>query len=220
MKETIMPFDALAYAGAIVREVKSVEREGRPAKAVVATATYETSLDDLWEAITSEARIKRWFMPVTGELKLGGRYQLVGNAAGTITACGAPRHFASTWEFGGQTSWIEVQLTSTKPGETTLELTHVAIVDDAFWPTYGPGAVGVGWDLGLLGLQRHIESPEVALPPEQAAEWATSPEALQFYRIASTAWGKAAAADGMVNAMEAAENTRKFYSGEAPPEGM
>jgi uncharacterized protein YndB with AHSA1/START domain len=215
-----MPFDALAYAGAIVREVKSVQPEGKPAKAVVATATYETGIDDLWEAITSAARIKRWFMPVTGELKLGGRYQLVGNAAGTITACEAPRHFASTWEFGGQTSWIEVQLTATKPGETTLELTHIAIVDDAFWPTYGPGAVGVGWDLGLLGLQRHVESPEVALPPEQAAAWATSPEALQFYRIASTAWGKAAAADGMVNAMEAAENTRKFYSGEAPPQGM
>ena len=29
--------------------------------------------------------------------------------------------------------------------------------------------------------------------------------------------GKAAEADGMLNAMEAAENTRKFYSGEAPP---
>lgn len=215
-----MPFDALAYAGAIVREVKSVEREGKPAKAVVATATYDTNLDDLWEAITTEARIKRWFMPINGDLKLGGRYQLVGNAAGTIIACEAPRHFASTWEFGGQTSWIEVQLTQTRPGTTTLELTHIAIVDDAFWPTYGPGAVGVGWDLGLLGLQRHIESPEVALPPEQAAAWATSPEALQFYRIASTAWGKAAAADGMVNAMEAAENTRKFYSGEAQPESM
>lgn len=215
-----MPFDALAYAGAIVRNVKSVTREGKPAKAVVATATYETSLEDLWEAVTSARRIGRWFMPIDGELKLGGRYQLTGNAAGTITACEPPRFFASTWEFGGQTSWIEVQLSSTKPGESTLELTHIAIVDDTFWPTYGPGAVGVGWDLGLLGLQRHIESPGVDKPPEQVAEWATSPEALQFYRIASTAWGKAAAADGMANAMDAAENTRKFYSGEAPPQGM
>lgn len=212
-----MPFDALAYAGAVVRNVKSGEREGKPAKAVVATATYETSLEDLWDAVTSAARIKRWFLPVNGELKLGGRYQLEGNAGGTITACEAPRYFATTWEMGGQTSWLEVQLTSTKPGESTLELTHIAIVDDAFWPTYGPGAVGVGWDLGLMGLARHLENPTVERPPEAAAEWATSPEALQFYRIASTAWGQAAAADGMSNAMEAAENTRKFYSGESPP---
>jgi uncharacterized protein YndB with AHSA1/START domain len=215
-----MPIDAVAYAGAVVRHVKSVERDGKPAKAVVATATYETSIDDLWDAVTTAARIRRWFLPVTGELKLGGRYQLEGNAGGTITACEAPRHFATTWEMGGQVSWVEVRLRPGKPGETTLELTHVAIVDEVFWPTYGPGAVGVGWDLGLLGLQRHVESPDTERPPEAVAEWTTSPEALEFYRRASTAWGKAAEADGMANAMDAAENTRKFYSGEAPPQGM
>lgn len=212
-----MPFDALAYAGAVVRNVKSVEREGRPAKAVVATATYETSIEDLWEAVTTSARIRRWFLPINGDLKLGGRYQLEGNAGGTITACDAPRFFAITWEMMGQTSWVEVQLTSTKPGVATLELTHIAIVDEAFWPTYGPGAVGVGWDLGLMGLARHLENPKAERPPEAAAEWATSPQALEFYRISSAAWGNAAAEDGMVNATEAAENTRKFYSGEAPP---
>ena len=53
-----------------------------------------------------------------------------------------------------------------------------------------------------------------------AGEVPTSPEALEFYRRASIGWGKAAEADGMVNAMEAAENTRKFYSGEAPPQAM
>ena len=211
-----MPISALDYAGAIVRSVKSVDRDGKPAKAVVATATYATSIDDLWDAITTSARIRRWFLPVSGDLKLGGRYQLEGNAGGTITKCDPPHAFASTWEMGGQTSWIEVRLSAVNTG-TALELTHTAIVDDAFWPTYGPGAVGVGWDLGLLGLQRHIESPATERPPEADTSWPTSPEALDFYRRASTAWGKAAEADGMINAMEAAENTRKFYSGEAPP---
>jgi uncharacterized protein YndB with AHSA1/START domain len=211
-----MPFDSVAYAGAVVRDVKSLERDGKPAKAVIATATYDTTVEDLWNAVSTAARIKRWFLPVSGELKLGGRYQLEGNAGGTITACEAPHHFASTWEMMGQTSWIEVRLSAVAAG-ARLELTHIAIVDDAFWPTYGPGAVGVGWDLGLLGLQRHIESPAVERPPEADTHWPTSPEALEFYRRASTAWGKAAEADGMANAMEAAENTRKFYSGEAPP---
>ena len=211
-----MSIDAVAYVGAIVRSVKSVERDGKPAKAVIATATYATSVEDLWDAVTTPARIKRWFLPVSGDLKLGGRYQLQGNAGGTITACEPPKAFATTWEMGGQTSWLEVRLSAVNTG-AVLELTHTAIVDDAFWPTYGPGAVGVGWDLGLLGLQRHIEAPGIERPPEADGAWVTSPEALRFYREASTAWGKAAEADGMVNAMEAAENTRKFYSGEAPP---
>jgi uncharacterized protein YndB with AHSA1/START domain len=215
-----MPVDALAYAGAVVRSVRSVERDGKPAKAVVATATYQTSLEDLWEAVTTPARIRRWFLPVSGELKLGGRYQLEGNAGGTITQCDAPRFFATTWEMGGQTSWLEVRLRASGADEATLELTHIAIVDDAFWPTYGPGAVGVGWDLGLLGLQRHVEDPASEKPPEADGSWATSPEALEFYRRSSRAWGEAAAADGMENAMEAAENTRRFYSGESPPQEM
>ncbi len=212
-----MAFDALSYAGVVVRAVQSVERDGKPAKAVIASATYDTDADDLWDAVTSAARIRRWFLPVSGELRLGGRYQLEGNAGGTITACAPPTGFASTWEFGGQTSWLEVRLTPAGDGRTTLELTHTAIVDDSFWPTYGPGAVGVGWDLGLMGLARHIEDPSAERPPEASGDWATSPEALDFYRRSSAAWGRAAAEDGMENAEAAAENTRRFYSGEAPP---
>ena len=34
-----------------------------------------------------------------------------GNAGGEIKACDPPRHLALTWEFGGQTSWVDVQLT-------------------------------------------------------------------------------------------------------------
>jgi hypothetical protein len=118
---------------------------------------------------------------------------------------------------GEQVSWLEVTLKSEGKYKATLELQHTAIVDENFWPTYGPGAVGVGWDLGLFGLARHIENPTAPRPPEADTAWAMSPEALQFYRISSTAWGNAAEADGMVNAAEAAENTRKFYSGEPPP---
>ena len=65
------------------------------------TRLYDTSVDDLWDALTSKERIPRWFLPVEGDLKLGGRYQLKGNAGGTITACTPPNHFAATWEFGG-----------------------------------------------------------------------------------------------------------------------
>ena len=42
--------------------------------------TYETTIVDLWDAITSAERIPRRFLPISGDLRLGGRYQLEGHA--------------------------------------------------------------------------------------------------------------------------------------------
>ena len=76
------------------------------------------------------SRIPRWFLPVTGDLRAGGHYQIEGNASGTIERCDPPQEFTATWEFGGQTSWIEVRLTSEPPGGTRLELEHIAAPGD------------------------------------------------------------------------------------------
>ena len=87
-------------------------------------------------------------LPISGDLKLGGRYQLEGNAGGTITRCDPPTHLALTWEYGGQVSWVDVRLSPERQG-TRAGLEHAAHMPDEFWAQYGPGAVGVGWDLGL-----------------------------------------------------------------------
>ncbi len=105
-----MPFDTIAQAAMAVREVEDVTHEGQAARAVVASRDYPTDIDDLWEAITEKDRIPRWFAPVEGDLSLGGKYQIKGNAGGTVTACDPPRSFALTWEFGGGRSWVEVEL--------------------------------------------------------------------------------------------------------------
>jgi hypothetical protein len=55
-------------------------------------------------------------------------------------------------------SWIEVRLTATSEGRTRFELEHIAHVDDERWNEYGPGTVGVGWDLTLVGLAMHLSS--------------------------------------------------------------
>ena len=54
-------------------------------------------------------------------------------------------------------SWLEVKLTPADDG-TTLELIHEAHVDPDLWDQFGPGAVGVGWDLALLGLGLYVDS--------------------------------------------------------------
>ena len=76
--------------GAESRRVENREHLGKPALVVVATRTYDTTVDDLWDAMTSAERIPRWFLPISGELRLGGRYQIQGNAGGNITRCDAP----------------------------------------------------------------------------------------------------------------------------------
>jgi len=66
------------------------------------------------------------FCSITGDLRLGGRYQLKGNAGGEISRCEPPRLLAVTWEFGGEVSWLTVRLSEPAKAMTLLELEHVA----------------------------------------------------------------------------------------------
>ena len=169
--------------------------------------------------MTQPERLKRWFAPVTGNLRLGGRYQLEGNASGTITDCVPEKSASLTWEFGGFTSWVNLSLTPEGNG-TRLELEHIAHISP-HWDQFGPGAVGVGWDLSFLGLTAHFERPGDDVRAEGLGGWETSDEAKVLVRAASDDWGRAAIAAGedRDHALKAAEATRRFYSGEPPMEG-
>ena len=210
-------YDPTSHLGLVSRAVRNFERDGKPAKAVIAQATYDTDVADLWDALTNPARLPRWFLPVEGELRLGGRYQFIGNAGGTVTECVPLKKIGATWEGGGNVSWVT--LTLTPEGERTrLELEHVALVDPNF-PPFGPGAVGVGWELGLLGLAVHLETAGAAIDPREGASWPTTPEGKQYIRASSTGWGDAdiAAGEEPSKARAGAEMTRQFYTGETPP---
>ena len=211
-----MQVDVASYVGAVVREVQGRDHEGKPARVVIASRNYDTTIDDLWDALTSAERIPRWFLPITGDLKLGGRYQLQGNAGGTITACEPPRSLSVTWEFGGGTTWVNVALEAEGAG-TRLELEHIAQIaePDEFWDRFGPGAVGVGWDLSLMGLARHLESGGAALDPAEVAAWSTSDEGKAFAAQSSDGWRLASIAYGtdVAAANAAAAETTKFYQG-------
>src|SRR5262245_59851375 len=163
-----MNIDSLATVDLVSREVRSGSRDGAPTKIAIARRTYPTGQADLWDPVTNVERIPRWFLPISGELQVGGRYQLRGNAGGVVERCDEPESFAVTWEYASNVSWLEVTLIPVDDG-TTLELAHEAHVDPEFAKQFGPGAVGVGWDLGLLGLGLHIESGAPVDPAEGAA---------------------------------------------------
>lgn len=210
-----MSIDVPSLIGAVNREVRDVEREGRTARVVIATRTYDTTVEDLWDAISNAERLPRWFAPVTGDFRLGGKYQVQGNAGGTITRCEPPKHLALTWEFGGGVSWVEVDLSAEGDG-ARLELRHTAY-PEAHWDQFGAGAVGIGWELGLLGLYLHLSNPGKAKPPESDPAWGATDEAKSFMRASGDAWGQAEISGGAERdvALKRAETTKKFYCGEA-----
>lgn len=189
--------------------------EAGEARTLTIGQSYDTSVEDLWDACTNPERIARWFLPVSGDLRPGGRFQLEGNAGGTIERCDPPKSFATTWEFGGMTSWLEVRLTPDEDGETRFELEHVSLVND-HWKEFGPGAVGIGWDMGLIGLRLHLTSGEPVDPPEATA-WFGSAEGLRFMTLSGDAWCEADIADGTdpTVAQKAAANTLAAYT--TPP---
>lgn len=208
--------DLTRYLGAVVRSCQHAERDGKLARTVTASRRYATDIEDLWDALTNIERIPRWFLPIEGDLELGGHYQLKGNASGEITACEPPRYLAVTWVFADNVSWVTVSLESEAADRTLLTLDHTAHVPPEFWDQYGAGATGVGWDLGLMGLALHVENGAEA-PLEENQEWTASEDGRAFMRASSDAWCQAAIADGEDPdwAREAAERTRKFYTGES-----
>ena len=207
-----MAIDVTRQIGAEVRDL-STRDDG--ARVIVASRSYTTSVEDLWDALTNPERIPRWFAPVSGDLRLGGKYQIEGNAGGEVVECDPPRRFGLTWEMQGNVSWVNVQLSDSADGGTLLRLEHIAHVPEDFWNQFGPGAVGVGWDQALFGLDQHFSTGAI-VRPEDAMAWIASQEGRSFVRQSSDAWCAASIAAGTEPsaARDAAERTRQFYTGD------
>lgn len=198
---------------AVRRRVGTRTLEAGEARTVVISQTYRAPLEDVWDACTNPDRIPRWFLPISGELRAGGRYQLEGNAGGTVESCDPPTGFTATWEFGGDVSWIEVRLTAKADGSTTVQLEHIAHADDERWAQFGPGAVGVGWDGGFLGLAIHLTSGDPVNRAESAA-WMASADGRRFLSLSSERWRDANIAAGadQAGARAAADRTTAAYT--------
>jgi uncharacterized protein YndB with AHSA1/START domain len=206
----------------VIHEVHAVQREvgtGRIAAGeghqVRLRRTYAAPIENVWDALTDPERIGRWFLPISGDFRLGGRYQFEGNAGGEIVACDRPSRLKVTWigmDTGSPADVSEVELRLAPDGDasTVLELEHTAIVPDEMWNQFGPGAVGVGWEGGFLGLELHFRGGSIG----DTAAWPFTPEGHDFYSRSSAAWGEANRAAGADPDTVAANvaNTTGFYS--------
>ncbi|MGW5639672.1 SRPBCC family protein [Streptomyces sp. NPDC003832] len=200
------------------RAVGTRQVDAGEARTVLLRRSYDAGIADVWDAVTSPERIARWFLPVTGDFEVGGKYQLEGNAGGEILQCDEPDLLRVSWLFGPDPGFSEVAVRLTAQGEeaTVLELEHMAVVPEEFWGQYGPGATGVGWDLAMLGLGMHLAGG--GFSPEQAEEWSMSEEGRACMRRSGELWGAAYAASGADTATAQATTaaTIAFYTGAEP----
>ena len=206
--------DVGTQINAVRRTVGTRVLEAGEARTVTISQSYPATVDELWDACTNPERIPRWFLPISGELRVGGHYQLHGNASGTVERCEPPTSFAATWEVGERKSWIEVRLSPEPGGRARLEIEHIALIDDATWMEFGPGAVGVGWDMALIGMVRHLGSDEV-VDRGRAQAWVASEDGRRFMSASSERWREASVEAGAdaADAAEAARRTMLAYTG-------
>ena len=119
--------DVNAQIDAVTRGVQTTELDGEPSRVQTLSQVYPSPIDDVWDAVTSAERIARWFLPVAGDLRVGGRYQLEGNAGGEVLECSPPAGgsagYRVTWEFGGGVpGWRSrcVPSTTRRPSSSSL----------------------------------------------------------------------------------------------------
>jgi uncharacterized protein YndB with AHSA1/START domain len=176
---------------------------------VLLRRSYDAPIGDVWDALTEPDRIKRWFMPISGELRVGGSFQLEGNAGGEILSCEPPRLLKVS--FGGPTSIVELRLTPDGDSDTVLELEHTVPIEMA---QSGAGAlyVGPGWDGALLGLGLFLRGEAVGDPVAAAS----SPEVQEFSARSVHAWAEVVKASGTATAEQLAAATEVSLAQFAP----
>lgn len=122
---------------------------------------YKAEREDVWDAITDPERLVRWFLPISGDLRVGGRYRLEGNAGGEIVRCDRPSEIGLTWEIGEMSTDVLVRL-DPDGDATILTLTHSPMPGE-----FVPGT-GAGWELGLVALEKYLAGE---LPDGRAVDW-------------------------------------------------
>lgn len=187
-----MIIDIAEQIGAISRQVEQQQSESGEIVTVTLERQYPAEVADVWQAITDPERLRRWFLPITGDLRPGGNFQLEGNAGGDILTCEAPRRLQVT--FGSESSIVDVVLSGERD-ETLLRLTHSVPLELA-GSTAGALYVGPGWDGALLGMALYLTG-QVSDDPVAAAN---SPEAQDFNVKSIEEWVDAVEASGTADA--------------------
>lgn len=136
---------------------------GEMARVAVMRRHYDAAVEDVWDACTDPERLARWYVPVTGDLRVGGSFEQVNMGSGVVVRCEPPRHLLVS--LGGGVDEIELHLAPSASGGTDLRLEHATTLDshEIGGETYDAiFCMGGGYYPRLLALDWHLRG---TLPP-------------------------------------------------------
>ena len=188
--------DLISELGSTDRGVTRRLDDGTEVVAVSVRRSYAATAEDVWDAVVDPDRLRRWLQPVSGDLRVGGTFQIEGNVGGEIRRCEPPHRLSVTW--GGPVSLVHLRL-SADGDRTVLDLEHTVPVELA---GSGAGALWVGprWDVTVLALARFLQGIEV----EDPAGWENTVEVQRYSERTITAWSEVVEASGTAGAEELA----------------
>lgn len=185
--------DIAKQVAAVQRVVSQHSIDGGGQVSVLLRRNYAAPIRDVWRALTEPDRLRRWLLPITGELWGRGRHWFDSTAGGRILRCTAPRLLKTT--FDEDNSVVELRLS--EADGTGVEVMHSVPLDPI---SSGAGALFVGpaWDIGLLGLDLYLRG-------EDLPGWQNSAEVQRFSRQVIRAWATATEDSGTADGDQIAD---------------
>lgn len=137
-------------------------REENGAGVVHVENVYNTTIDDLWSAITDPTRLARWLVAVEGQLAVGGEFTATFTSGwegvGRVDVCRAPHQLqVTTWSDNDAPGVIDARLVE-ESGGTRLIIEENGLPLDTYYYH------GSGW-------QTHIEDLEAYLSGRETSDW-------------------------------------------------
>jgi uncharacterized protein YndB with AHSA1/START domain len=131
------------------------------ARSAIMTRRYDASIEDVWSACTDPERLARWFVPVAGDLRQGGSYNLEFGVFGEVLRCDPPRLLTLSWAYKDMpVDEVELRLAPDGNEATLVEVEHATVTTtveldgrlvDAF------GNMGSGWEPLLVALELFVD---------------------------------------------------------------
>jgi uncharacterized protein YndB with AHSA1/START domain len=130
---------------------------------------YDTTIDDLWTALTDPVRLARWYGQVEGDLRPGGAFRVYLEAddvesTGRVEACEPPRRLLVTTRETDE-SWRKGQ--GVPPFDAAIEVTLTADGDQTIlvlevkgMPLTVLAAYGAGWQIHAEDLAAYLAGRE------------------------------------------------------------
>src|SRR4051812_11313263 len=113
--------------GTTVHELRHRTLASGEARCAVFRRTYDAPIEDVWDACTDPVRLSRWYAPVEGDLRVGGRFTQGDFGPGEVTRCEAPRLL--TVSVGDGVDEVSLRLEPGPDDTTVFELEHATTLD-------------------------------------------------------------------------------------------